>query len=185
MNNIAQVSDNNFKHLSSQIENIFYQRQKLTQELHSNIRKLTLLTLLYFVKDKRDAQKSRVDNLKIRLDSFNVNISFTNIDKIKSDWQKFYELFTTTFKNGMSWDIVYSQDINPVDSRTVAKVAYNRKEIIYKEKNLSWILCGLKCLYLPNKRGNDIFLYPTFFVVLEKNGKKVQVYGTKDLRITR
>ena len=191
------ISDKNLEELSQQIKLTYNNLHALNQKIRSANKKLIFLNFLYFpsrltllraiyskIKDKKDAQSARIKELKNKKDGYVLTVSISNLDKVKDDWQNFLNSFNTVVKTGAVWDIVYEDSVNRIESRTIAQKAYDRKEIIYKEKNLAWILCDLKCLYLPNKQGNDIFLYPTFFVVLEKNGKKVQVYGIKDLRIT-
>lgn len=172
------VGSNNFDQLKKDLTEVYENRSQLLKQL-SKAKFNYYLTFLFSSKDKRESKKKVIADLKEKIASAYIELTFRKGMKDAGSWDEssFYlqELMQQCHK---IWDLTSRQNTDQLRQRTIATESLERKLIgSRQQKTLDFIKSDVDCLYMPNLNGADLYIYPTF-VVLFKSYKQ---FGIHDL----
>lgn len=172
------VSSGNFEQLKQDITAVYENRAQLRRQLAKS-QASRFIKFVFTSKEKRQAQKEIVEQLKDAIDHAYLELTFRKDMKDAGAWDECSHYFQELMQSDMVWDLTTRQDTDRFRERTVASESVDRKPIIARgRKTLEFIKSDADNLYLPNVNGADLYIYPTF-IVLFKNYKE---FGIHDLR---
>lgn len=192
--NALTVTSKNFQKLRQQITDIYNQRVELLKKLNSAKTKQFLLTLVHFgsylvivgffykkIAESRKTQQEVVKELEKKVSETFVQLTFADKSQLEKSWLNCIDTFKELMNSEKIWDITYTEDVDRVKARTVAKTATKRTPISIVERGIEFVKSDLPHLFLPNANGPDIFIYPTF-LLLFKDNQKFGIFDLKEVK---
>lgn len=190
------VTSKNFEELRTQITDIYNKREALLKQLQSANIKLFALTCLhvgsflvlvgFFYKRislMRSSQQEVVALLKKQLSETFVSLTFADKSQLEKSWLNCIDAFAALMSSKMIWDLTYSEDVNSVQARTIAKTSFKRTAVTPTKRDIEFIKSDLSHLVIPNANGPDLFLFPTF-MILFKDKQKFGIFDLLDIQAT-
>lgn len=188
------VTSKNFQKLRQQITDIYNQRVELLKKLNSAKTKQFFLTLVHFgsylvivgffykkIAESRKTQQEVVKELEKKVSETFVQLTFADKSQLEKSWLNCIDTFKELMNSEKIWDITYTEDVDRVKARTVAKTATKRTPISIVERGIEFVKSDLPHLFLPNANGPDIFIYPTF-LLLFKDNQKFGIFDLKEVK---
>lgn len=172
------VSSSNFEQLKQDLTAVYENRAQLRRQLAKS-QASRLIKFMFSSKEKRQAQKEAIEQLKDAIEHAYLELTFRKDMKDAGAWDECSHYFKELMQSDMVWDLTTRQDTDKFRERTVASESVSRKPVSARgHKSLEFIKADIDNLYIPNVNGADLYIYPTF-IVLFKNYKE---FGIHDLR---
>lgn len=86
----------------------------------------------------------------------------------QSDWENVVKSYDVLTHSQNVWDVIYSSFTQRVSERTPAIIDRARREIYLEYKNVPFIKND-RCLYFPNRDGQDMYIYETGIVCMDNH----------------
>ena len=185
------VTSTNFVDLRNEINDTHNKWKELNNKLNQQQLTLNLLLVLkiiskllifgFFYKKPDELyihKLAEVNDLKKELGETYVKLEFADKSQIEKSWLDCVDTFKQMVSCDSVWDLTYSEIVDRVKTRTIAKTGIKRALISYKTKQIDFIHCDLEPLFLPNINGADIFIYPKFMIFY----KDKRDFGLIDLK---
>ncbi|MCB0509881.1 MAG: hypothetical protein KDC82_03885 [Bacteroidetes bacterium] len=185
------VTSSNFVQLREQITDIYNQRSDLLKQLKSAKIALTFFTLANFlsyvlifgffykkIKELKDGKQSIKEKLEKQLSETYISLTFADKSQLEKSWLNCIDTFNELMNSEKIWDLTYTEVVDNVKARSIAKNAITKTEIKKIQREIEFIKSDLPYALLPNANGPDLFFFPTFLLLYKDNEK----FGIFDLR---
>jgi AAA+ superfamily predicted ATPase len=128
-----------------------------------------------------DNNRTLLNNLKAELEECKLNVDDladpTHQDKYAEVISAFKEL---SYSNKI-WDIVTRA--NSTEQKSSASSIVDRIEVNFSTETLDFIVCKYSALHFENANGSNIYLYPTF-VLLKNKQEQIKLIDLKELNFS-
>lgn len=157
--------------------------KKVQRELKSAKRKKLLanLFLIGFILKSFNENTSEkfkyLEDLKKQLSECIVNIDVNFDDLYNYKYSSLIESFKDLTSSNIIWDIT-SEILTDKGSRTIATSMLNRQPIKCRLNNINIISSKYPAFHFENKNGGDLFIYPTFVIIISNT----RDFGIVDIR---
>jgi hypothetical protein len=177
------ISSDNFEQLKQDISTIYENRITLKRQL-SSAEISYYITFLFSSKDKRQARKQAIEQLKSAIAHAYIDLTFRGNMKDQNSWDETSRHFQDMMQSDKIWDLTSRQATDKFHQRTIADEAVDRKVITSRgHKTLEFVKADVDNLYLPNMNGADIYVYPTF-IILFSNYKEFSIHDLEQINVS-
>ncbi len=111
----------------------------------------------------------KINKTKARLNNCKVKIEIDITDNLEASFGLLYDAYSELQSSEKIWDITTSTVADRVSLRTTAHHLIERKPVKFSKKQLEAIDCDFSALHLENANGADLYIYPTFILIRDKD----------------
>ena len=122
--------------------------------------------------DAEDAEETYVN--------FKLDIDFDMDSSIKSEYSSLKNCFNKLSASGTVWDITGTRSNDRAKTRSLAETSMHRVPVSFNMDTLEYISSKYEAMKLHNSAGGDIYIYPGFIIMANKNN--VNDFGIIDYR---
>ena len=145
-----------------------------------------ILIFGFFLKKLKESYKQKklfANELKEDYENFKLSINFNFDKELLNVYITFRKAFELLEKAEKKWDIVSFSYIDKYQQRTIADTSITRHEISLFINTLPFINTDYSALVFQNANGGDLYLYPGFLIIKEKNNNDFAIIDYKNLKI--
>jgi len=181
-----KITSQDMQGIKDSIIDAYNQREQLQKDIKKVQTDLVLSKILiviihilifgFFSKKLKNQLISNIENQKNAINQLEKekNNSYIKLDiEFDEEMKTAYNLVLDNFKKLINsqkiWDITRSENQNRVTTRSAASTAIVRTEVKFDFQNLEDIQYQNKALYFKNANGADLYFYPNFIVMKNKN----------------
>ncbi|MEZ6255943.1 MAG: hypothetical protein R3B92_04205 [Patescibacteria group bacterium] len=130
------------------------------------------------IKELKDGKQSIKEKLEKQLSETYISLTFADKSQLEKSWLNCIDTFNELMNSEKIWDLTYTEVVDNVKARSIAKNAITKTEIKKIQREIEFIKSDLPYALLPNANGPDLFFFPTFLLLYKDNEK----FGIFDLR---
>jgi len=193
--NVEAITSPNLEGLKQTLIDCYKERNLLTQEIANykavvqNAKDLRLLMYFlivgFFTPYFKKRVAKRVAYLNELIESLNqcvINVDIECDERMTISQNFVNEAFDDLITCHYIWDWLGSNRIDRAVQRTRASVAISRKRVAFAFAELPFVKSTYEALHLENANGGDLYIYPGFIIILNKQ-KELGLVDLRKLKI--
>jgi hypothetical protein len=182
--------------LKESIINAQIVKEELRQESHrlafKKVSSLFLLTVSYllifgiFIKwlkenyiSARDASREAKETYQ----NFKLDIEFNMDRSILNDYLTMKKNFEQLMNINVIWDITSAKSVDRVKERSAAGTSITRTKVKFSKSSLDYINTEYEAIRFQNANAGDLFIYPGFIVMIDKQNKEFGLIDFREISI--
>lgn len=127
--------------------------------------------------------KQASNEAKETYENFKLDIEFNMDQSILNDYLTLKKNFEQLANINVIWDITSAKSVDRVKERSAAGTSITRTKVKFSKSSLDYINTKYEALRFQNANGGDMFLYPGFIVMIDKQNKEFGLIDFREINI--